>query len=205
VIKPAHRPGGIPLERRTFLTWATHGLGAFFAVVLGIPAVAYLVDPLKRHAGQRGFRKVARLSELAPDVPTQVVIKDIRHDAWTLHPDDIVGRVWLVRRKDNKVDAFTTICPHLGCSVNFVKESQLFICPCHNGTFELSGELKKDTVAQNPPPRGMDSLEIQLTEDPDPAQLVDDPSNPGQKKRDQVVEVKYENFIQGRHDKVAKA
>ena len=36
------------MERRTFLRWAVHGMGAVFGAVLGVPALVYLVDPRNR-------------------------------------------------------------------------------------------------------------------------------------------------------------
>jgi Rieske Fe-S protein len=174
------------MERRTFLTRATHALGAVFGLLLGIPAVAYLLDARHRKAAAGDFRTVARFGELRDGVPTQFVIRDVRRDAWTLHPDDVIGRVWLVRRGDG-LDAFTTICPHLGCSVNFVPQAGLFICPCHNGTFERDGRRKEDTVAANPAPRGMDRLEWRR-----------DPADPD------VIQVRYKNFVQGLDRPVVK-
>ncbi|HEV3083432.1 MAG TPA: ubiquinol-cytochrome c reductase iron-sulfur subunit [Gemmataceae bacterium] len=186
-----------PPHRRSFLKWATHGLGVLFGVLLGIPAVAYLIDPRNRPAPNNDFQTVARLSELRKGVPHQVVIRDIRQDAWTLHPNDVIGRVWLVRGEGDKVDAFTTTCPHLGCSVNFEAKENLFLCPCHGGTFLLNGQRKELTERTNPAPRGMDKLEIKTSEDPDPAHLVDG-------KRDALVAVKYQNFIQGKEIPVLK-
>jgi Rieske Fe-S protein len=195
------------MERRSFLKWATHGLGALFGTILGLPAVAYLIDARNRPAPEGDFKTVARLSELQVDVPKQVVLRDIRRDAWTLHPNDVIGRVWLLRRPGDQVEAFTTICPHLGCSINFEDKAKRFLCPCHGGTFHLSGERVSESElgTANPSPRGMDLLPVQMAEDPDPTHLVDDPDRPGQKKRDALIAVKYQNFIQGRHDKVPKA
>jgi Rieske Fe-S protein len=182
------------IERRSWLRWAIHGLGALFAAILGNPALAYLIDARNRPAPSGDFKTVARLSELQVGVPHQAVIRDVRRDAWTLHPNDVVGRVWLIRRDKNQVDAFTTICPHLGCSVNFEEKNNLFVCPCHNGTFRITGERvsEQELHRSNPAPRGMDSLETQLVKDPSSA---DDP----------VIQVKYQNFIQGRDEKVPKA
>ena len=152
-------------NRRTFLKWATQGLGAVFGLLIGIPGLAYLVDARNRSAPKGGLRRVAKLSELEIDKPKQVVIRDVRRDAWTLHPNDVVGRVWLVRQDKDKVDAFTTICPHLGCSVDWRADQNLFICPCHNGTFSPHGELVQRSGLQNPAPRNMDRLELQLVKD----------------------------------------
>src|SRR5579862_224670 len=117
------------MQRRTFFQWTMYGLGALFTAILGFPAIAFLTDARNRPTRQNGFRTVARLSELQIDVPKEIVIKETRRDAWNLHPDDIVGRVWLVRRDGDQVDAYTTICPHLGCSVD--RTDTGFLCPCH--------------------------------------------------------------------------
>jgi menaquinol-cytochrome c reductase iron-sulfur subunit len=174
---------GQPPDRRSVLRWAIHGLAALFAAVLGIPAAAFLIDARNRPARQGSFRTVARLDDLEIGKPTLVVVSDSRRDGWTLHPNDVIGRVWLIRGPNNQLDAFTTICPHLGCSVNFTGTE--FLCPCHGGRFDLAGQRKEQAGYSNPAPRGMDSLEVRL--------------------QDGIVQVKYENFIQGRHEKVAKA
>lgn len=178
-------------SRRNFLKWATHGLGALFGLLLGVPAVAYLIDARNRPAPKRDLQRVAKLSDLEIGQPKQVVISDLRRDAWTLYPNDVVGRVWLVRQDKDKVDAFTTICPHLGCSVDWRADQKLFICPCHNGTFDPRGELVERPGMLNPAPRGMDRLELVM---------VKNDANPG----DPFIDVKYENFYQGRHDKVGR-
>jgi Rieske Fe-S protein len=171
-------------DRRSFLRWAIHGLGILFAAVLGIPAVAYLIDARNRKAPPPGFKTVARLSDLQEDEPLEVVIRETRRDAWTLHRDEIVGRVFLIKRRGGHVDAFTTICPHLGCSINYTGNQRVpFVCPCHNARYRLDGERIEPT----PAPRGMDVLEVRA-----------DPDDPD------AIQVRYQVFYQGRHDKVAR-
>jgi Rieske Fe-S protein len=174
-------------SRRTFLKMITHALGGLFALVLGIPAIAYLIDARNRAAAQGDFKTVARLSELPLNSPQQVVIRDVSRDAWTIHPNEVIGRVWLIRRANDKVEAFTTICPHLGCSINFEDASRLFVCPCHGGTFDAEGHRKESAGQANPAPRGMDRLECRLS-----------PTNP------ELVEVKYQSFMQGNDVAIAK-
>jgi menaquinol-cytochrome c reductase iron-sulfur subunit len=186
-----------PPERRSFLKWLTVGLSGLFGVFLGAPIAAYLIDPRHRKAKDVDWKTVGKKrSALQVDQPTQVVIRDVRRDAWTLHPDDVLGRVWLIRRKGDDpgkkdafhVDAYTTICPHLGCSINFEESQKRFICPCHNGTFDLQCQKVEFSDGRtNPAPRDMDSLACR----PDP----DDPDR---------IQVKYLNFYQGRHEKVVK-
>lgn len=179
-----------PPERRRFLKLCTHAMGGLWAALLGIPALAYLLDARNRAARDRDFKTVARLSELKPDVPQQAVVRDIRRDAWTLHPNDVIGRVWLIRRDGDKVEAYTTICPHLGCSINYEEASKQFICPCHMGTWDGECKLVPEEKLGRPnaPPRDMDSLDVRR-----------DPANPD------LIQVKYQNFAQGEHEKVAKS
>jgi menaquinol-cytochrome c reductase iron-sulfur subunit len=168
------------MERRSFLKWATNGLGAVFGLILGVPAIAYLLDPRHRSAPGGDFKPVANLSELSIDEPRQVVIRAPRQDAWTLHTDDVIGRVWLIRRDEKKVDAYTTICPHLGGSINYDASARGFKCPLHNAEFNLACQR-----IAGPAPRDMDSLEVELEGD--------------------VVKVKYQNFYQGIPEKKPKA
>ncbi len=168
------------MKRRSFLKWATNGLGALFGLILGIPGIAYLLDPRHRAAGAGEFRAVANFSELPLHEPRQVVIRAPRQDAWTVHPHDVIGRVWLIRRDDKTVEAYTTICPHLGGSINFNGESKQFECPLHNATFNLACAR-----ISGPAPRDMDRLDLELDGD--------------------VVKVKYQNFYQGIPEKKPKA
>jgi Rieske Fe-S protein len=178
------------MERRTFLRWAVHGLGAVFGAVLGFPAVVYLIDPRNRPARERGLHPVARVRELTANVPREVVIRETRQDAWTLHPNEVVGRVWVVLRQgtnaagEPNVDVFTTTCPHLGCSINYTGGEE-FLCPCHGARYELNGQaIRQDKSGRpvgNPAPRHMDSLEKELR----PV-----PGVPG----DYDILVKYEKF-----------
>ena len=180
-----------PHDRRSFLRWAVHGLGALFGVVLGVPAAAFLIDGRNRRAAAGDFKRVARLSELVVGQPQQVVIRETRRDAWTLYPNEVVGRVFLIRRDGDHVDAFTTTCPHLGCSINYTGDAQTpFVCPCHGGRFDIHGQLLQPN---NPAPRGMDSLETQRTPVPD--------TPPG--RPDYFIEVKYQVFRKGQHEKEA--
>src|SRR5262249_59510862 len=128
------------------------------------------------------------------NVPKQVVLTDIRRDAWTLHPNDVIGRVWLIKRNDEKVEAYTTICPHLGCSINFhtasEEKDERFICPCHNGTWGLDCKRVDTPGRENPAPRNMDLLESRIVEDPS--------------TKEKVVEVQYQNFEQGKETPIVK-
>jgi Rieske Fe-S protein len=168
-------------DRRSLLGFAIFGLGAIFSAILGIPIVCYFIDPRNRKGPTSSFRWAdgIKLDELAKDAPRQGVIRDTRLDGWTLYPNDVLGRVWVVRVGDRpdlgapeKVQefnakpmadrekyliVFTVKCPHLGCSVNLNGGGNGFECPCHNATFTLAG-----AKTGGPAERGMDTLDWQI-------------------------------------------
>ena len=53
------------------------------------------------------------------------------------------------------VIAYNTVCPHLGCFVDYRKKEQDFFCPCHDSNFDLNSKLVKGVS-----PRAMDTLEV---------------------------------------------
>jgi Rieske Fe-S protein len=183
--------------RRAFLRWAIHGLGVILSVILGAPAVAYLLTPLRgavaRGAGadSGNFTDVASLGELPMGVPREFIVKETRQDAWTLLPDQLVGRVFLLRERgaggQDDIKAFTTTCPHLGCSVNFTGNTSpqgvAFLCPCHGGRFNIDGQ--RVDLAQNVAPRNMDTLAVRR--------------KPGEPD---IIQIQYKSFRPNNPDRV---
>ena len=82
------------MTRRTLLEWLARAMGAACAAIVSVPAVGYLIDPLRRRpAEERDFKRVARLDGLPTNVPREFAVRDIRQDAWTLYPEETIGRV----------------------------------------------------------------------------------------------------------------
>ncbi len=202
---PASLPPPVE-DRRSLLVWAINGIGAILTAVIGVPVVCYLIDPRNRPGAQGDFKAAdgVRLSELSNTLPVQQgAIRDVRRDAYTLHPNDVLGRVWVVLQpgqripaeaeqrkrlsshdKDVPIKVFTTVCPHLGCSVNLAPDGASFACPCHQARFDRDGE--RLNPAHNPARRGMDELEWKVDpDDPDGNRLL----------------VRYRNFQQGKATK----
>lgn len=169
------------MNRRDFHRLGTFALGGLKALALGVPGVLYLLDPLRHRKAQGGeSRALARLSELKVGVPQAYPILDERIDAWVRYPKQPVGSVWLLRKADNSVVAFSAECPHLGCAVNLAADGASFLCPCHTSAFDLDGKPRNEV-----PPRGMDTLQVEI----DATQS------------DPVVKVKFERFQTGHEEK----
>ena len=67
--------------------------------------------------------------------------------------------VILVRVADDDYRAFTGTCTHLDCIVEFQSAERRIWCNCHNGEYNLNGE-----VVAGPPPRDLEPFEVDLVD-----------------------------------------
>ncbi len=160
-------------DRREFLKKACCvAIGGVLGAVPVVSGAALYLDPLLHNSGGdvNGVKvRVTTLDALPDDgVPRRFPILASRTDAWTKTPDAPIGAVYLLRTKDATapVTAFSVICPHAGCFVDYVKTlpdysptQPGFLCPCHNSTFKLDGAI---AGASSPAPRGLDSLQCTI-------------------------------------------
>ncbi|KQW99601.1 FAD-dependent oxidoreductase [Flavobacterium sp. Root420] len=50
-------------------------------------------------------------------------------------------RIAVYRDYDNSLKAFSAVCPHLGCIVNWNSDEKSFDCPCHGSRFSTDGSV----------------------------------------------------------------
>ena len=72
---------------------------------------------------------------------------------------DLSGREIVLVNTEHGLKALSTACTHLGCKVYWEPEQGQFYCPCHEGFFDVNGN-----VVSGPPPRPLDSYEVKLDE-----------------------------------------
>ena len=187
--------------RRNFLVeGAAVVIGGVVTLVPLLAGMLFFLDPLiRRRKGDDtaessggdaggvekdadGFLKTnATVDSLPADgSPLLVTVYDDRVDAWNRFPNQPIGTVWLRRDGEGGVQAFNTVCPHLGCSISFRNAETDFFCPCHNSTFALDGE-KQNQI----PPRNMDPLEVRLKEETGDA-----------------IWLKYQNYRAATHERI---
>jgi len=66
----------------------------------------------------------------------------------------------LVRTPNGEFRAFSAICSHLDCTVQFKVDEGVIWCACHNGRYNLQG-----INISGPPPRPLDPLIVTLKGD----------------------------------------
>ena len=127
--------------RRRFINWFLGtSTGAFLVAVL-YPVSRYLVPP-----------------EVGESTAGTVTL--------AIKPDDVkpnTGQIFkfgsrpgiLVRTAAGELRAFSAVCTHLNCTVQYRPDISHIWCACHNGHFDLNGK----NVA-GPPPRPLDTFVV---------------------------------------------
>jgi cytochrome b6-f complex iron-sulfur subunit len=125
------------ISRRRFLNWFLGtGVGALLISIL-YPVTRYLIPP-------------------------PAVESSARTLTLSVKPDDVKvnsGQIFkfgsqpgiLIRTPDGDLRAFTAICTHLACIVQYRADLSHIWCACHNGHFDLNGK----NIA-GPPPRPLE-------------------------------------------------
>ena len=73
----------------------------------------------------------------------------------------------VVRTAEGDIRAFSAVCTHLDCTVQFKADTSQLWCACHNGTYDLGGN-----VVSGPPPRGLETFVVNLRGEGDDAEIV---------------------------------
>jgi menaquinol-cytochrome c reductase iron-sulfur subunit len=147
--------------RRGFLKVLTGAIGAVIGAIAVVPGLGFLATPLKKDTVSGGEEplRVASSDEVQPGKPLRVNVVGGKRDAWLKMDSVKLGACWLVRPKEGaEVKAFSTVCPHLGCGIDWNDKTQKFDCPCHGSVFDTDGRC-----TEGPSPRGMDELEVVAT------------------------------------------
>ena len=65
----------------------------------------------------------------------------------------------VVKTKTGELVALSAVCTHLGCIVQWEKDQQDFLCPCHAGRYAPNG-----AVLGGPPPKPLAKLPITVAD-----------------------------------------
>lgn len=166
-------PPGSPrlLDRRSFIIRAMAAIGAFIAVIVGIPAAGFasvpffraktplrlLSDAVPPTLRSDTWASAGQLDDFDVGEPRLVLLQRDVTDGWVQGLQDVAA--YVVRETEEEVLAFDIHCTHLGCPLAFSSGSGTFLCPCHGGSFDVEGD-----VLSGPPPRPMIQYETRVVD-----------------------------------------
>jgi cytochrome b6-f complex iron-sulfur subunit len=129
------------MSRRDFIDWVIRG--GILATLSGIlfPVLAYLWPVMGRGPGS-DMQEVATVDEIPLGAGKKVILD---------------GSALLLIRTPQEFKAFSAICTHLGCVVDWDGRKREIVCPCHAGIFDLEGR-----VVSGPPPRPLPSYPVKV-------------------------------------------
>ena len=159
-------------ERRSFLGLLTGLIGAGVSGLLGVTLGRFSVAPALSAPSAPEWVDVAPLEEIPEGKLTNLNVVVSQNAGWGHFSTD--QSVWVVRKGEH-LTVFSSVCPHLGCTIS--ENATGFGCVCHNSAWNGEGEKQR-----GPAPRGMDTLE--------------------HKVESNVLKVRYQNFKQGVAEKV---
>ena len=149
-----------PPARRDFLKIATCALGGGLGIAVVAPVVRLVLAPAGKLTVTTPTDPIdlGAAAQIAVGAPWQKldVIAPVIQDAWTTTRDVVLGSAFVRRPADGRVEALSSVCPHLGCAVGW--DGQSFLCPCHDSRWNAGGELLPDSKAK----RGLDPLPIEI-------------------------------------------
>jgi cytochrome b6-f complex iron-sulfur subunit len=138
---------GPKLHRRQVVIYL---LGFSVVATLGgvlTPIIGYLWPPTRASTGGSGRVEIGKTADFAAGQGKVIPVND--------------KPVIVVNTAPGGLRAFSAICTHLGCIVNWDETRRLILCPCHDGLFNPS----TGAVISGPPPSPLPQLELTVEGD----------------------------------------
>ncbi|HKI94530.1 MAG TPA: Rieske (2Fe-2S) protein [Gemmatimonadales bacterium] len=132
-----------PVTRKRFVRWLLGtSVGGLVAAVL-YPVTRYIIPP---KVGESAASSVT-----LPFPPTEIAKNTGRIFKFGNKPGIIL------RTPNGDLRAFTAVCTHLGCTVQYRSDLSEIWCACHNGTYDLNGRN-----ISGPPPKPLTPFDVRV-------------------------------------------
>ena len=141
--------GSHHISRRDFITLTTAAVGTFIGMVVGLPAIAYLIDPALKTGTTDTWIPLGKLDSFEVGKPILSTFTRSKVNGWEKSVNSY--GVFVLRKSQTEVTVYSNVCTHLSCRVNWHDDKKQYVCPCHDGRFGIDGQ-----VVSGPPPRPLD-------------------------------------------------
>jgi len=136
-------------SRREFIKKALYGVFALLGAGALFTGLAFLAPSGRRDKEIAWFPLVPE-----DEVPRSGVKK--AELVYAVAGKERKARVFMVSSPD-RLTVLSAVCSHLGCLVNYRKETREFVCPCHGGKYDITGR----NIA-GPPPAPLTAYPVEV-------------------------------------------
>lgn len=143
------------ISRRNFMQLTIAAIGGVIGLTLGIPAVAYIIEPALKNKQAQSWIRLGSTSKIELGVPTLFKSTIQQQTGWITSEEEL--SVYVLTEDGRDYVAMSNVCTHLGCRVRWISDQGKFICPCHNGVFDKTGK-----VLAGPPPKPLNRYEVKV-------------------------------------------
>ena len=132
--------------RRNFLNWFLSTSAGAFLVSVTYPLSRYLIPPEVTES-------------TASTVTLSIKPNDIKANSGQIFRFGSQPAI-LVKDTNDELKAFSAVCTHLSCTVQYRSDINQIWCACHNGHFDLNGRN-----VEGPPPKPLDQYVVNVRAD----------------------------------------
>ena len=148
--------GSKHISRRDFITMVTAGVGAVITAAVGLPAIAYLIEPaLQSGSSKDAWVPLGKLDSFEVGKPALATFTRSKVNGWEKSVNSYGA--FVLRKSATEVVVLSNVCTHLSCRVNWESDKQQYVCPCHDAHFNIDGK-----VVAGPPPRPLDVYQTKV-------------------------------------------
>lgn len=143
------------ISRLEFVNITIGAIGTIIVVCIGVPTIAYVLGPGLKVQKTDAWVPVGKADQFKEDEPTLVSFTRTTVNGWERTTNSI--GVYVVKPASGDIYVLSNICTHLSCRVTWKEEPQEYVCPCHDGIFDIEG-----TVVSGPAPKPLHRYETKI-------------------------------------------
>jgi menaquinol-cytochrome c reductase iron-sulfur subunit len=138
------------LSRRNFMVRTIIGIFVFIGAAMTAALGGFGVLPVIKKK-EAGWSDAGSTTELQTNQPQERRFFETVKSGWQSEKQE--RAIWIIKKADGSVTAYSPNCPHLGCGYRWIAAHQRFECPCHGSVFDINGK-----VLSGPAPRPLDTI-----------------------------------------------
>jgi len=147
------------LSRNNFVKGVVALLGSVIGLVVGLPAIGFIVSPALKRQETEGWVSAGPLEQYPIGIPMLFTFTRSTINGWEKTVNSYGVFVTRYSEDESDVRAFSNVCTHLSCRVNWKEDEDLYRCPCHDAAFNINGG-----IVFGPQPRPLDEYETKVEE-----------------------------------------